>query len=213
MSEHERHAHLKSTYLGQCSSPPGHMNHGSHPSSMRSPSSFNMSHSPLVAHPPPATSSPLSIVHNVVTSMSQANHMSKGLHMSGNSMMSNKGMVPNGLTPWGCNPMLNNAFSMFGGMHFPGYRGPNGDHPFDKPFPFGMYAGGLENGLQSAQQPFNPKKESLPNSSFSDSSPVESDKKEDTVVTCQSKNVFMFCKHSYWRHTLHCVFRGFFFQL
>lgn len=78
---------------------------------------------------------------------------------------------------------------------------PNGapsDSPHDKPFPFGMFPAGLD-GLpgfpaagQSASHHNNGSKKESPGSAgsvggFSDSSNLDSEKKEDTVVTCQSE--------------------------
>lgn len=90
---------------------------------------------------------------------------------------------------------------------------PNGapsDSPHDKPFPFGMFPAGLDGlpGFPAAGQSVashhnnNGSKKESPGSAgsvggFSDSSNVDSEKKEDTVVTCQSEYLLrVSCCHS-----------------
>ena len=149
----------------------------SHPSSLTSPS-FSLSHSPLVAHPPPKNVSPLA--HGANTSFDQPSSMPKALQPPMNSLISSKGMIPGGLPPWACDPMLTNAFNMFGGMLFPGFQGGPSEHPFaampptaDKYFPFGFYSGNRESDSKNSTSN-GPTEASYPSPS-----PSGSDKKED----------------------------------
>lgn len=192
-----------------CPSPSGaHMQHGSHPSSMTSPLGAGLSHSPLVAHPPPATSSPHTMNHNVATSacnqLSKTQHGNAGQTMDA-SLMFGKPMMPNGLPPWSCNPMLMNVFSMYGSLPFPPHYAQTGPTPEQaaqlaglmrqerpgqpNPYAFGLRGpDGLVGGHESPMPTGNGStgKKDTSSSKMSDSSADDAERK-DEHVTSQSE--------------------------
>jgi len=112
-----------------------------------------------------------------------------------NPLISGKSsMVPNGLGAWSCNPLMSN-FGVYGSLPFPQYRGSQNANVgpsetcismenSEKPFLFGPFSANLEQRSGNGSNAFHHVKK--------DNEMSESNKKDDTVVTCQSKCLFCF---------------------
>ena len=177
-----RGSQSRSSPLVSCPASPSSTGHQSH----------QQSHPPASHHPAHQPASPLAGMRpHPMLSPSQA------------------AKFPAGLSSWQPSPLFNPGF--YSGQPFIPYSRPNGApvESHDKPFPFGMFPAGLDalSGYQAASHQGSHhnngsnKKES-PGSAgsvggFSDSSNLDSEKKEDTVVTCQSEYLLrVSCCHS-----------------
>ena len=169
------------------SSPAGHISNAFHPNSLTSKPSYV---TPLVSHHNNSTSQ---TVHNFNPS-DDSNNVPKSIPVPNPLMSGKSSLVPNGLGAWNCNPLIPN-FGVYGSLPFPQYRGPQNNsvghlepsismnNP-DKPFSFGSFSANLEQGTGNGSTAFHYVK--------NDTEINESDKKDDSVVNCQSKLVFYF---------------------
>lgn len=143
------------------------------------------------------SSSSSSNVHNYNHALN-SNNVPKSLSVPNQLLSTKSSLLGNGLNPWNCAPLMSN-FGVYGSLPFPPFRTPNSgsstnsvtghlghdNSPLagcEKPFPFGMFPGSLDHVAETG---------ALNGPVFSalkkEQDISDSDKKEETVVTCQSK--------------------------